>query len=67
MLATLITIIISMIIIGGGIGRGDGYRTRKICPESGEQKEIPIDLHAGARREVFTQMTLGKQVREKRR
>lgn len=66
----LIAIIISMIImmiIGGGIDRGDGYGTWKICSESGEQKEISVDLHAGAGREVFAQMALREQVREKRR
>jgi len=53
----LIAINISMItmtIAGGGIDRCDGYRTWKICSESSEQKEISIDVDAGAGREVFT-------------
>jgi hypothetical protein len=66
MLGMLITSII-MMIIGGGIGRGNGYGAGKICPESSEQKEISIDVDAGTGREVFAQVTLRKQVREKGR
>jgi hypothetical protein len=49
------------------ITRCNSESTRKILTENGEKKKFALGLNAGARGQVFAEMTLGQEVGEKRR
>lgn len=63
MFITTIMMVTSIILIA----RGDSESTGKILTENGEKEEFALGLNAGARGQVFSEMALGQEVREKRR
>jgi hypothetical protein len=63
MFISTITMIIAIILIT----RRDSESAGKILTENGEKKKFALWLNAGARGQVFAEMALGQEVREKRR